>query len=230
MDELTERLQSLAERDATHTDPSPEAVDNGWYRLQAALALPATPAMASTHGPAAATVAWLFKAGVALAIASVMLRPADAEREPSTSPAALATYTRVHAWTADVAIAHARIAHAPATPEPLPPSPQPARKRNHREAAAPPPSAPAPSLAEHVRQLAKARAALNNGRYDDALTDARRLLALPGNASILPEARGVEALAACYLRLARAHELQAAYVRDYPNSALNGRLRGACDF
>jgi hypothetical protein len=209
MERLTAQLRSLAAEDAAVTDPTPASVERGWTRLCGALAVP----VAAPVGVAAAKK-------VAGAIALVVLGLSAA-----AAPAAI-----------DRPIAHVEPVTA-AAPSALAPRPVPTPRAF---AAAPPPSTAPPPRSEpprrrpvvdplvaELRTLANARAHLEAGRFRQALGAARKLLRSP-TSQLGPEARAIEAIAACELALPHAVELAARYHQQHASSPHRKRVTAAC--
>jgi hypothetical protein len=208
MDRLNARLRSLAAEDAALTDPSDATVERGWSRLSASLAAPVAAApIGIVAGVLAIAVLGLSAAAAPMAIGPV---PTSVEPVRADAPAALGPTPAVH-----------RFARAPAPPRPRTPTPEPEGARPKTRAVAVDP------LVAELRALATARAHLDAGRDRQALGAARKLLRARAG-QLAPEARAIEAIAACRLSLPRAQQLAAAFLREHATSPHRKRVQAAC--
>lgn len=222
MDRLSARLQALADDDAARTDPTDATVERGWSRLCSALAVPiaAAPvgiasASASVKKIAGAIVLALL--GVSAAAAPLAIeRDEPIAVQPVTAEAPRALEP-THPRGAFVAARPPAPMAAIAEPEPAPAS---TSDRPRARVAVDP-------LVAELRTLATARARLDAGRHREALAAARKLLR-SRDSQLLPEARAIEALAACALGLPRAPELASRYLQQHANSPHRKRVAAAC--
>jgi hypothetical protein len=213
MDRLTSQLRSLAADDAAATDPSPEVVERGWTRLCGALAAPAAAPVGIAAAKTIAGVLAVAVIGLSIAAAPTAIdrTPLQVEPVPATAPRAL------------------EIPTAPAvTPVATPPPPAPpSADPSPPHAKAPRAHAAVDPLVAELRTLATARAHLEAGRFRRALDAARKLLRARGS-QLAPEARAIEAIAACELALPRAPDLATAYLQQHATSPHRKRVAAAC--
>ncbi len=155
-----------------------------------------------------------------LGIAVLGLSVAAAPTAIETTP------TRVEPITADAPGALAPPPPRPPTLAVAPPPPfPPAADPSPPQAKAPRARTAEDPLVEPLRLLASARAHLEAGRFHRALAAARELLTAR-DSQLAPEARAIEAIAACELALPRAFDLATAYLqqhRELPPPQTRGR-------
>jgi hypothetical protein len=224
MDRLTTRLRSLADDDAAATDPSPAAVDRGWTRLCAALAAPIAVPIGAVATKTLAGVLAIVVLGVSAAAAPTVIDREVTAVEPTTAPTPRALAP---------ASPPAAPAFASAPPPARPPVPLPATPvMSLRHAAAGPGGHATAGLVDplvaELRALAAARGHLDAGRFRQALGVARKLLR-SGSGQLQPEARAIEAVAACALDLPRAPALASAYHQQHASSPHRKRVAAACE-
>lgn len=232
MKELGPSARALLEQASAAHAPPPGAKARVLERVQASAAAGASPSVDASG----ASSGWLAGGAAALgagALALLLIQP-EATTPVEVTPLELGSprFEQVRIETAEAreeaVVARPRVRPRRAAPAPVPPPVRVEAPVERPEEAATAPE-PALDLAAEARILARARAALRDGRAEAALEASREHGARFPSGALREERMATEALAACALGLRdEAQKLSAELARTSPASAYLARIRAAC--
>jgi hypothetical protein len=252
MTDSTDELRALLAREQETDRPPPAVVEQGWARLEAAVAagLPAEPQadLELDAGldipPAAAEGVAITSTKLSVALAAVVaggVATWAATRGADEPPPAARAHEAAELRT------HAEAVQAPEPDEPEPDEPvepdgvgappqesadepptRPKTTSTARPRVAETPAGAADALAAELGLVEAARRALGDGNPKRSLELVRQHARLHPGGTLVEERRAIEALALCELGRPRARDAALQFQRTYPRSTHIDRVRAAC--